>query len=891
MWVGRREALLLLLLALAPLAAYAPPLLEGRLLAPGEGAALHLPLRVEAWRALARGEVPSWNPSIFSGTPLLAAYRPGALHPLMVALAPLAPFVAFQVLVLTSLALVGPLLFVYMRRLGAEWIGALVAALSFVLGPYLVAHLGDTATLVAAPALLLALLAAEDHLARGRRMALPVMAAAIALLLLAGSPAAVGALVLLLGTRLFVGFVPPLSRWTRGAPEGSRSPGSPLPVLLAVLAGLLLAAPQVVPTLIALAEAGSGGPGSAAPLPHPLAGVAGLVVHYVSHSPAPAFALASVPLVARWPAVRPIVAILGVSTLLMALRGPTASEGAVLLAFDVSLSMLAGLSLSAQWSTRLEAGGRRLRQLALVAALASATALSVATTVTGPLASELAAPVGLLALALILYFALAQTRDPVAARVFVLPLVASLLLQPWGRQAWAGAPHPSDLLEGTPTREAVDRLMGARRTERTLTLAETWPRQREADLAWGDLATFAGRRNANGYDPLVPASRRRVLEGMGADGTLPRRLLDTDPGRLELLGVRWIQVPTSSLGVPADAEGLGDRLNVVLEEPRPHLFPLPFTRATEVRLVSFLTGSTSVEQGTIVAECVARLATGHEIWLPIRAGVDTAEWAYERPDVRRSIRHQRPRVHSSFPVRDGFLGHEYLGTLRLPGRFAVNALRFRSWPGAPPLWLLQAGLHDAETGRSTGVSVASAFVSDEVRLREAADTPLVGLFEVRRGIGPAWVVEALRRVPDATRLLDVLRSPTRLGVDARREAVATEADSRGVVLPPGSRSSPADVARARGGRLVVRAAGPGLLVLAEGYDAGWRARIDAETTRVLRVNGDRLGVVLPAGTHRVVLTYHARGLALGWVLSALGAAAVVLLAMPRRRLTVRRAPC
>ena len=45
------DALAVLVLAAAPVVAHAPAWLEGRLLAPGDGAALHLPLRVEAWRA------------------------------------------------------------------------------------------------------------------------------------------------------------------------------------------------------------------------------------------------------------------------------------------------------------------------------------------------------------------------------------------------------------------------------------------------------------------------------------------------------------------------------------------------------------------------------------------------------------------------------------------------------------------------------------------------------------------------------------------------------------------------------------------------------------------------------------------------------------------------
>jgi hypothetical protein len=879
---SRGDALAVLLVAAAPLMAYAPAWREGRLLAPGDGAAFHLPLRTEAWRALARGDVPSWNPSAFSGTPLFASYRPGALHPFMLALAPLEPFAAFQVLVIASLGLAGVLTYLWARRLGAVPVGAFVAGLGFALGPALVAHLGDTGAVVAAPALPLLLLATEAHLAQAHATTAAGLALTVALLLLAGSPEAVGAGALLLGARLLVAFASRLAGPGAGGEEG-RGRGSVGSTGAAVLAGILLAAPQLVPTLVALREAGRAGSGAAGEGTAVLAGLAGLVVRYVSHTPAAIFSLAAVPLLATLPASRGPAVVVVVALSAFAARGVPERVGALPLAFDLALASLGGLSLSAQWRARLEPRGRRLRLLALVAGLFAVVALSVATTVTGPLAPDLAAPVGLLALGLVLYFTLAERRDTVVAYVFLLPLLASFVLQPWGRHAWAGAPTAAELEQPTATREAVDRAMGERRAERTLTLASTWPHGREGDLAWANLATFAGRRNVNGYDPMAPASRRVLLDGMGADGVLPRHFLETDPGRLELLGVRWVQVPTEALVVQGDGDGLGEALDVVLEPPRPHLFPVPITRTTEVRVVSFLAGAVDVEQGRVVAECVVRLASGREIWHPIRAGVETAEWAWERPDVRAAVRHGKATVHASFPVREGFTGHQYLGVLRLPGRFTVSALRFRAWPGAPPLWLLRVGLYDAEAGRAVGLSTAAAYVSDEVRLAEAAGTPLVSLFEVRRGIGPAWVVESLRRLPDEARLLDVLRAPTRLGVDTRREALVTEGDAAGLALPAGSRSSPAFLARSTGGRIVVRAAGPGLLVVGEGYDAGWTARVDGRAAAVLRVNADRMGVVLPDGNHRVVLAHRARGLGAGLILAALAAAGLALAVGAERR--------
>jgi hypothetical protein len=875
-----RDVLVLALLAAAPPLALSPALHAGRILAPREGLALHLPLRVEVFRAYARGELPTWNASVFSGTPLLASYRPGALHPLMFALSALPPLDAFQALVLVSLALTGPLVYLLVRRLGGSRSGSSLAALGFALGPYLVGQLGETATVVAAPALPLVLLAAESHLARPRRSTAVGLAAAVALVALAGSPEAALAAAVLLAGRLFLVVAGP---WDgKGDRPGSPSrPWAAASAAAAAGAGLLLAAPQLVPTLLALAEAGHGSAGAAG-REAVLGGVAGLVVRSVSHSPAAIFTLAAVPLVPRSGRARALFAVGAPLVLALAARGLLEPPGALALAFDLALALVGGLSFSAQWRARGEPRGRRLRVLAIVAALAASAGLSVATTVTGPLPQRLAAPVGLLALGLLLYFLLAEARSPVAQRVFLLPLLASFLMQPWGREAWRDAPTRERLALKPPTREAIDRAMGRRASERTLSLLEAWPSTATADdLAFANAAVLADRRNVEGYDPLVPESRRRVLDGMRADGTVPHAFLDTDPGRLELLGVRWLQVPTEALVSPPDAFGVGDELDVVLDPPRPHLFALPITRATEVRLVSFLAGSTSVEQGAIVAECVARLASGREVWLPIRAGIDTAEWAWDREDVRPLVRHRKAETYRSFPTREGFSGHQYRATLHLPGGpFAVVSLRLRAWPDAPPLWILRAGLHDAVSGRGVGIGTASAYASDEARLAAVAVTPRVTLFEVRSGVSPAAVVESLRLLPDRKRVDDLLRSPTRLGVDTRREALATLEDAAGVVMPAGSRSSAADLARATGGRMVLRAAGPGLLVISEGYDAGWAARVDGRPARVLRVNADRMGVVLQGGNHRVVLVHRARGLGAGLLAALFGAAA---LAGPRWR--------
>ncbi len=845
----------MLLLAILPAIAHAPAWMEGRLLGPGDGSALHYPLRAEVWAAWRRGELPAWNPWIFSGTPLLAAYRPGALHPMMVVLAPLPSFAAFQVLVLMSLGATAVLTFIYVRRLGAGTLGGFVSGLAFALGPYLVGHLGDTATIVAAPFLPLLLLACESTIARPDRRGKLALAGALALLLLAGSPEAVRAGGALLLGRLAVGYA-----MGGGFPIGA--------CLTALASGALLAAPQLVPTLLALSEAGRQVAGLAPSIDVPLPGLAGLALRYVSHTPAPALALAALPLMASLPAARAFGVALCVCLGLQWGRGPLSAPGALALVFDFSLASLAGLSLHAQWNERRTPRGRKLRSLFLMACLLSAVVLSGSAAALGPLPEPLASSVGVLALALIVYFAMAEDADPVKAGVFALPLTVSFLLQPQGRDVWAGAPTRAALEEGSATRQAVDRALAGRRTlDRILTIARDWPKE-AADLGYANAGSLVSRRSVNGYDPMVALRSRSAFEGMGPSGLLTGAFLRSDPRRLELLGVRFVQVGASALAARPDPGGLGERLDMALGPSESRFFPLPSAPATSLRLASHLSNALAVRDRALVARVFARLSSGRDLPLELLAGRDTAEWSIERDDVKSVVAHSPAAVLESWDG-GGFRAHRYLASLALPGRYFVDGVRIETAAFGGVLTLGRIGFLDEATGRATPVALPSAFVSDVRVFREVLATPTVRLFELPRSLG-ARVARGVVDVPNDRDVLDTLRAPLRR-LDPVREAVAVAGETAELAVQDGAAAARAELVRALGGRLDVRASGPGVLVLAESFDPGWRAEVDGLATPVRRVNHAQIGVPLAPGFHRVELRYAARGFGFGLGLSALGA--------------------
>ena len=82
-----------------------------------------------------------------------------------------------------------------------------------------------------------------------------------------------------------------------------------------------------------------------------------------------------------------------------------------------------------------------------------------------------------------------------------------------------------------------------------------------------------------------------------------------------------------------------------------------------------------------------------------------------------------------------------------------------------------------------------------------------------------------------------------------------------------------------------------LLVVNESYHSGWRASCDgtAHQSPVLRADGDFLGVVIPAGRHRISIKFQPESLRFGGLLSAFGLGLmVVTLLLPTATVRLKR---
>jgi len=143
----------------------------------------------------------------------------------------------------------------------------------------------------------------------------------------------------------------------------------------------------------------------------------------------------------------------------------------------------------------------------------------------------------------------------------------------------------------------------------------------------------------------------------------------------------------------------------------------------------------------------------------------------------------------------------------------------------------------------------------------------IRLFEVPATLPRVYVVGRSRSAAEGEGLRRALLDPS---FDPSREVVVAGPPLAGGPAPPGS----ARIVDFRPDRVRIEAdmSAPGILVLVDTYEAGWKAAVDGVAAPVLRANGAFRGVALSPGRHLVEQVYRPRSVVAGLGLTALAAA-------------------
>lgn len=245
----RSDVLPLLLFLLLPLLCFPELFFRASTLYRGDLTWIHYPLRVLAAAQWQSGQVPLWNPYVLSGFPLLAEGQVGVLYPLNVLfLLPLPAYRALTLFVTLHFTLAAVFTYLLARLWGIGRAGATLAGLSFGFGGFLMGQVSHP-NIMTGGAWLPLIFCLFVYALRSRRLALALLGGIpLALQALTAQPQIIFyTLVLLVGYALFESahlWFKPSSQLARFKQLGLIW----LQLILVLGSGLMLAAPQLLPT-------------------------------------------------------------------------------------------------------------------------------------------------------------------------------------------------------------------------------------------------------------------------------------------------------------------------------------------------------------------------------------------------------------------------------------------------------------------------------------------------------------------------------------------------------------------------------------------------------------------------------------------------------------------
>jgi hypothetical protein len=396
-----------------------------------------------------------------------------------------------------------------------------------------------------------------------------------------------------------------------------------------------------------------------------------------------------------------------------------------------------------------------------------------------------------------------------------------------------------------------------------------------------NLTALHGLHNVAGMEPLIFERYSRALGGVGPDSVTPRAgfppnvdLFKTRSRVLDLLNTTHV-VSYANLAphfepnvfrhgiafAPSDA-------NLSLPPAQTMNFACGAAEGDTLALVTVLSNSVELKQGTIVAKMRLQLSGGTTVERDLRAGVDTAEWAHERPDVRAVIQHALAPVFDSRAGDEShsFSSHRYLARMPLGARVRLDKIEITNVTETVPLSLVKATLYDSANENSTPLVLASSETWEPIYQKDSAL-----LMHNRRALPRAWLVGEAESV-DGEEALRRIRGESAHEFDPRRTALLEVKPEELPTLTGGAlpHDATARIVSYEPSRLIIETNAPGaaVLVVSEIIYPGWEATVDGVATRIHATNYLLRGVVVPAGVHRVEMRYRAPAARIGAIISA-----------------------
>ncbi|MEW6184249.1 MAG: YfhO family protein [Thermodesulfobacteriota bacterium] len=282
------------------------------------------------------------------------------------------------------------------------------------------------------------------------------------------------------------------------------------------------------------------------------------------------------------------------------------------------------------------------------------------------------------------------------------------------------------------------------------------------------------------------------------------------------------------------------------------------SRITHLSLISFLSHSTSVKQGAELARVVLEMKNGSRQIIPIRAGLETAEWAVDRPG--QECLHQKAPIAETWEMAgEGYQGHAYLMERVFPSPSKVSRIRLEYIHGQGTLLIKKILINHRDL---------------EEFLRERFQELSPNFYKNRYCLPRVFMIARARAVSEEAELIKQMEQ-----LDPRETVLVAQLPSN--YRPPlesGFSEQEAEIVLYSHEKIHIRTncREDKFLVLSETYSPFWKARIDNNSVPILKVNYGLRGLYVAKGVHHIEFTFHFPPFYYGLLVSLISLAGVLL---------------
>jgi hypothetical protein len=407
-----------------------------------------------------------------------------------------------------------------------------------------------------------------------------------------------------------------------------------------------------------------------------------------------------------------------------------------------------------------------------------------------------------------------------------------------------------------------------------------------------------GLHNVAGMEPLILDRYSRALGGVGPDSVTPRPgfpandfLFQAKSHVLDILNTTHV-VSFANLEKFSDPLTYRDGVGVSVFDLKIDLPPGGIASLTgsdlrpadELILVTSLANSVEVPQGAEVGQVRLQTEDGHSFAATLKAGIDSAEWAYDRPDVKQAIKHQRGQVFDSRPAdpNNTFSANHYWTRIPLGTSQRFTSIEMRNTSQTASLALWRATLFSSQANHSTILSPRTHSANWTI----VYDEDQVQILQNSRALPRAWLVAAAQSV-DGEEALQRIQGNSAVDFNPAKTVLLEVAPNQLPTLPQSDvpAGTEARVVEYEASRIAVntKSTASTVLVLSEIFYPGWEATVDGQKTPIFLADYLLRGIAVPPGEHRVEMRYRAPAARVGALVSAFTVVLLVGLAFYSRR--------